>query len=47
MECGLKDVLKIMGITNWIHWLGWFISAFTVTGFGVIIMIIAFKVSLI
>eukprot|EP00055_Hartaetosiga_balthica_P016967 m.110165 g.110165 ORF g.110165 m.110165 type:complete len:1869 (+) comp9218_c2_seq1:80-5686(+) len=43
-EKRLKESMKMMGLTEFMHWLGWFIKCFSYLLFTVIIMTIAFGV---
>jgi len=40
----LKEVMKIMGLNNGVHWLAWFIDAFVVMFVSLILLIIILKV---
>lgn len=43
-EMRLKEVMKIMGLNNGVHWLAWFIDAFVVMFVSLILLIIILKV---
>ena len=45
-EMRLKEVMRIMGLSNAVHWTAWFISAFVVMVTSVILLCIIFKVSM-
>ncbi|CAC5414478.1 ABCA1 [Mytilus coruscus] len=42
-EMRLKEVMKIMGLGNGVHWLAWFIDAFIVMFISLILMVIILK----
>lgn len=37
-EMRLGESMKMMGLHNWVHWLGWFLTSFIITTFSVIFM---------
>lgn len=43
-ENRLKDVMKIMGLPNWLHWTGWFIKTMIYMTIIITFMIILIKV---
>ncbi|XP_037937487.1 ATP-binding cassette sub-family A member 3-like [Teleopsis dalmanni] len=43
-EKQLKEVMKIMGLDNWLHWTAWFVKAFVFLLISIIIMTIFFKI---
>ncbi|XP_041357912.1 phospholipid-transporting ATPase ABCA1-like isoform X2 [Gigantopelta aegis] len=46
-ELRLKEVMKMMGLGNSVHWLAWFINAFVMMLVTVILLVIVLKVGLI
>jgi ATP-binding cassette, subfamily A (ABC1), member 1 len=44
-EQRLKEMMKIMGLGNGIHWLAWFINSFVMMIITVILFVIVLKVS--
>ncbi|VDI42992.1 ATP-binding cassette, subfamily A (ABC1), member 1 [Mytilus galloprovincialis] len=42
-EMRLKEIMKIMGLGNGVHWLAWFIDAFIVMFISLILMVIILK----
>ena len=43
-EQRLKEVMKIMGLTDGMHWLAWFITSFAVMFLSIITMLPILKV---
>ncbi|GJQ88078.1 hypothetical protein Trydic_g13091 [Trypoxylus dichotomus] len=43
-ERQLKEVMKIMGLPNWLHWTAWFLKVFILLLVSVILMLILLKV---
>lgn len=43
-EMRLKEVMKIMGLSNGVHWLAWFINAFIVMFVTVCLLVVVLKV---
>lgn len=37
--------MKIMGLTNWLHWTAWFFKTFVLILIAIILMVILLKVS--
>lgn len=44
-ERRLKEVMKVMGLGNGVHWLAWFITAFIMMFISVIMLLFVLKVS--
>ena len=44
-ELRLKEVMKMMGLGNGVHWLAWFINAFVMMFITVILLVLVLKVS--
>ena len=44
-ERRLKEVMKVMGLGNGVHWLAWFITAFILMMISVVLLLAIFKVS--
>ena len=44
-EMRLKEVMKIMGLSNGVHWIAWFINAFSVMFLTVCLLVVILKVS--
>ena len=44
-EKQLKEVMKIMGLNNWIHWTAWFVKSFIMLFISAILITILMKVS--
>ena len=44
-ERRLKEVMKVMGLTNLVHWVAWFITAFIMMIASSILLVIIIKVS--
>ena len=44
-ERRLKEVMKIMGLSNGVHWVAWFINAFVMMFATIILLILLLKVS--
>ncbi|XP_077296644.1 phospholipid-transporting ATPase ABCA3-like [Arctopsyche grandis] len=43
-EMQLKEVMKIMGLSNWLHWMAWFVKAFSYLIGSIILIVILLKV---
>ncbi|XP_055389641.1 phospholipid-transporting ATPase ABCA3-like [Condylostylus longicornis] len=43
-EKQLKEVMKIMGLPNWLHWTAWFLKTYPLALISVTLMVILFKV---
>ncbi|KAM7349571.1 ATP binding cassette subfamily A member 3 isoform 2-T3 [Cochliomyia hominivorax] len=43
-EKQLKEVMKIMGLNNWIHWMAWFVKSLIMLGISSILIIILMKI---
>lgn len=43
-EKRLKEVMKIMGLGNGVHWLAWFCDAFLIMTLSVILLVMTLKV---
>lgn len=43
-EMQLKEVMKIMGLDNWLHWAAWFIKSFCMLAVSVILMVALMKI---
>ncbi|GJQ88074.1 hypothetical protein Trydic_g13087 [Trypoxylus dichotomus] len=43
-EKQLKEAMKIMGLTNWLHWTAWFLKTFVLILFTIILIVILLKV---
>lgn len=43
-ENRLKEVMKIMGLSNGVHWVAWFINAFVMMFITIVILTIIIKV---
>ncbi|XP_065364636.1 phospholipid-transporting ATPase ABCA3-like isoform X2 [Calliphora vicina] len=43
-EKQLKEVMKIMGLNNWIHWTAWFVKSFIMLGISAILITILMKI---
>jgi hypothetical protein len=46
-EKRLKEVMRMMGLGNGVHWLAWFINAFVVMMFTMGLLVVLLKVSFI
>ena len=44
-ERRLKEVMKVMGLSNGVHWVAWFIDSFLMMFLSSILLVICFKVS--
>ncbi|KRT81014.1 hypothetical protein AMK59_6215, partial [Oryctes borbonicus] len=44
-ERQLKEAMKIMGLTNWLHWTAWFLKTFILMLFTIVLMVILLKIS--
>ena len=44
-ELRLKEVMKMMGLGNSVHWTAWFITAFSLMFATIILLVIILKVS--
>ena len=44
-ERRLKEIMKIMGLGNGVHWVAWFINAFVMMFVTILLLIILLKVS--
>jgi hypothetical protein len=40
----LKEVMKVMGLSNGVHWLAWFITCFVMMFASIILLILTVKV---
>lgn len=45
-EQRLKEVMKVMGLGNGVHWLAWFITSFTLMCISILLMLFILKVNL-
>ncbi|XP_034485231.1 ATP-binding cassette sub-family A member 3-like isoform X4 [Drosophila innubila] len=45
-EKQLKEVMKIMGLSNWLHWAAWFVKSFTMLMFSAILIAVLVKIPL-
>lgn len=43
-ERQLKEAMKIMGLSNWIHWAGWFVRTMILFIITISLMVLVFKV---
>lgn len=43
-EKQLKEAMKIMGLSNWLHWTGWFVRTMVYFTFSISLMVVLFKV---
>lgn len=43
-EKQLKEAMKIMGLSNWLHWLGWFIKSMVLLTISITIVVALLKV---
>lgn len=43
-EQRLKEVMKIMGLGNNVHWMSWFITSVIMLGFSIMLLVIVLKV---
>ncbi|XP_032295539.1 phospholipid-transporting ATPase ABCA3 isoform X3 [Drosophila virilis] len=43
-ELQLKEVMKIMGLQNWLHWAAWFVKFFIMFTISILLMIIFMKI---
>lgn len=43
-ERRLKEVMKVMGLENGVHWLAWFIDSFIMMTISSVLLVIIFKV---
>lgn len=43
-EKQLKEAMKIMGLPNWLHWLGWFIKSMAFMMISITLIVILLKV---
>lgn len=43
-EKQLKEVMKIMGLDNWLHWTSWFCKSFIVLAVSAVLITIIMKV---
>ena len=41
----LKEVMKIMGLGNGVHWMAWFINAFVMMFATIVILVVMLKVN--
>ncbi len=37
-QSGVKELMKLMGLANWTHWLCWFLNAYVTSAISVLIM---------
>lgn len=44
-EKQLKEAMKIMGLPNWLHWLGWFIKSMVFMMISITFIVLLLKVS--
>lgn len=44
-EWRLKEVMKVMGLSNAVHWLSWFITSFVMMLVSVFLLVIVLKVA--
>lgn len=44
-EQQLKEVMKIMGLDNWLHWVAWFVKSFSILFISSALIVIILKVS--
>lgn len=45
-ETRLKEVMKVMGLSNGVHWLAWFITSLVMMVVSIILLVIILKVFL-
>ncbi|XP_018787318.1 PREDICTED: ATP-binding cassette sub-family A member 3 [Bactrocera latifrons] len=43
-ERQLKEVMKIMGLDNWLHWTAWFIKSFLMLGISSVLIVVLIKI---
>ncbi|XP_037937486.1 ATP-binding cassette sub-family A member 3-like [Teleopsis dalmanni] len=43
-EKQLKEVMKVMGLSNWLHWVSWFVKAFLILAITSILVVVLFKI---
>uniref|UniRef100_W8AEW5 ATP-binding cassette sub-family A member 3 n=1 Tax=Ceratitis capitata TaxID=7213 RepID=W8AEW5_CERCA len=43
-EKQLKEVMKIMGLNNWLHWTAWFVKSFIMLGVSSVLIILLIKI---
>ncbi|XP_064556074.1 phospholipid-transporting ATPase ABCA3 isoform X2 [Drosophila montana] len=43
-ELQLKEVMKIMGLQNWLHWAAWFVKFFIMLTISIVLMIVFMKI---
>lgn len=44
-ERQLKEAMKIMGLPNWIHWIGWFIKSYVYLIIIITVLVAVLKVT--
>ncbi|KAH8234651.1 hypothetical protein KR032_001424, partial [Drosophila birchii] len=44
-ELQLKEIMKLIGVGNWLHWIGWFIKSYLMLIAVVLIILFLFKVN--
>jgi len=44
-ERRLKEVMKVMGLSNAVHWVSWFITSFVMMLFSVLLLVVVLKVA--
>ncbi len=37
-QSGVKELMKLMGLPNWMHWISWFLNAYVTSAISVAIM---------
>lgn len=45
-ERGLKEVMKMMGLSNAVHWVAWFLTSLVVMSITVTLLVVILKVKL-
>ncbi len=38
-QSGVKELMKLMGLPNWMHWVSWFLNAYVTSAISVLIMV--------
>jgi len=44
-EKQLKEVMKIMGLSNWLHWTAWFVKSFIMLTISAILIAVLVKIN--
>lgn len=45
-ERQIKEAMKIMGLSNWLHWTGWFVRTMVLFTISISLMVIMLKVGI-